>query len=420
MSVSVARPTPQRKARVRVIAAAGGLGLAAALCAVPDSTATAVVVANPVVQGTVLNDGALVAGATITPMVWPNEATIAKLAIGDSVPILWLPAVKSSANGNFAVSLDPSTLPAGYVNAEGRPNIELNIGSGTKAVTWEFQADQASGGGWTTTKAETDASNGEPTSPESVVVDLGSKPKVTEVEGATARSLASGGIAPAAAEDSSSADVDVTPVNPMIVPAGGACGVKLIQSTSNRAEPFAMVHAGATAAEWITENYGTTHTLGVAISVQGGPWAGGHAGGHYTVDLAASASKRLLGNNAAFNALNFNEYEQQCSSGGYELYWHPSTVYALLSRIDPAPEPPASFDVSCTIYGPGYTLTKYRGTNVTFDAQVNVIVASVDAQSGWNSSTEETWKTGGTKNYLCGNQSYGWVTSSQADMDSVT
>jgi hypothetical protein len=88
----------------------------------------------------------------------------------------------------------------------------------------------------------------------------------------------------------------------------------------------------------------------------------------------------------------------------------------MMIRIDAAAEPNFT---ACSYYGPGYTVTKFRGTNITYASDVNVVVANVDAQSGWTTSTEVVWKTGGTRNGICGSGLEGWVTSPEAEANSA-
>jgi hypothetical protein len=368
--------------------------------------------ANTIVSGTVVNGTAPVAAAKITPVVWPNSTVTSALADGADVPVLTLPAVTSSSTGNFKVDLDPSTLASKYLDSKGRPQIELMIAGNGRYVTWDFTADRSSSG-WATTKSTQDADGGDGTA-ETLIADLGSKPTITEVDGATASSLSAGKMSPADAQ--AVGEVSSTGSMPASAAGAAACVRQARSWLYNRVEPFAHVYPGATAAEWIIQSYGTDHTLGIAISYNGGAWGGGSAGGSKTISLSASGEVRLLHNSTAFNSLNFRQYYETCGTG-YTLKWEPDSVYGILTRIDAATEPNFT---ACNYYGPGYKLTKYRGTNITYRSEVNVGVASVNAQSGWNTSTEVYWKTGGTYNGICGSTSLGWVTSPEAEANSRT
>jgi hypothetical protein len=363
------------------------------------------------VSGTVVNGTAPLAGAKITPVVWPNSDVTSALADGADVPVMTLPAVTSTSTGNFMVNLDPSTLSSTYLDSKGRPQIELMIVGNGKYVTWDFTAVR-SHSGWATTKS-TQASDGGAGTAETLVADLGSKPTITEVDGDNAISLSSGKMSPADAQ--AVGDVSYTGSMPASAAGDAACVRQARSWLYDRQEPFAHVYPGRTAAEWIVQNFGTDHTLGIAISYNGGAWGGGSAGGSKTISLSASGSVRLTANSTAFNSLNFRQYYETCGTG-YTLKWEVDSVHGILTRIDAAAEP--NFTV-CDFYGPGFTVTKYRGTNVTYRSEVNVAVANVNAQSGWNSSTEVYWKTGGTRNGICGSTSLGWASSPEAEANSA-
>ncbi|MFL6100405.1 MAG: hypothetical protein ACJ71T_10670 [Actinomycetales bacterium] len=321
--------------------------------------------------------------------------------------------MKSSSTGNFTVNLDPSTLSAKYLDRKGRPDIELRINNAGKELSWRFTADRSSTG-WTTTKNETDASvDGSTPVAETLVANFGANPTVTEVNGVTARAFSFGKMSTTDAESAGARADRQTSVGTMVVPTAAVCAVKAGNWYYNRVEPFTHAYPGSQAPVTVVQKYGVDHTLGVAVSIQGGPWGGGNAGGSRTISLYASGSQQQTHNSTAFNSLNFREYLEQCGSGAYKQWRQAENVYAILSRIDPAAEP--SF-TSCTTYTSG-DWTKYRGVNITYHNDVNVIVADVNAQSGYSPETELSWHIL-HKSQICGSNSFGWATAPEAEANS--
>lgn len=427
-SQAVARPTPIRKARRRMRALIPAvLTVAVSFGGVVAGSAPAGAVVNPLVQGSILSNGSPVVGATVQAIVWPDLATQAALANGAAVPTINVPSVTTASNGSYSIAYNASSLPASYVNDNGDINVELQVTT-TAQTSFTFSTTAVSSG-WTTTRSVNDGSDSTGALPETVSIDLG---KSTATEAGDTTSLAAFRKGAKPATDPSAADaivsqIVVTPVNAaqhkaMAVPncvTCNPCQAWIAGSiTPDRDEPFAYIHAGSKAPAYAIEHYDSSHSIGIAVSVSGS-WTGGSAGGTLTVDMAASGSVLLGGNHAVFNAMNFRDYNNQCGT----THRQGIGLYALLSRIDATTEPPASFDASCTTYHSASPihLIKHNGTNVTFNSQVSVGPVSVNAQSGWNDSTDEEWVTqSGSTNYLCGNSAtLGWVSSPQADMDSA-
>jgi hypothetical protein len=368
---------------------------------------------NTLVSGTVVNGTAPVVGAVITPRVWPDDDALAAIPQGGNVPLLDLPSVKSGSNGNFQVNLDPSTLPAKYLDSKGRPDIQLEINNAGRQITWRFTADRSSAG-WTSTKNATDASVDGSTPPnETLVANFGSQAKVTEVDGDTANSFSAGKMSPSQAESAGDTAETSNAVDTMAAPLGGACGVMKKSLYTNRQEPFTHIYPGGQAPVVTLQRYGVDHTLGIAISIQGGAWGGGSAGGSKTIALTASGSHTDTHNLTAFISLNFREYLEQCSSGSYEQWRQAESVYGILTRYDAAAEPNFT---ACSQYTSGL-YSKTTGVNITYHSDVNVIVANVNAQSGYNSSSAVSWKVLHKTN-ICGSNSTGWVNSPEAEANS--
>jgi hypothetical protein len=390
------------RARTRIGAAvlgvAGMVGLslvagpASPAGASADVSSSATAAAPAIITGHVAVNGAALAGAKVLPDVWPNQATIDAMNGVGTLATRQLSTVVTDASGNFAVGLDPTSLAAKYLDDKGRPNIELQVVGNGKRTVWAFTAAKATSG-WSVPSKVT--SGDLSSSPASVSFDLGSSSSV------------------ATTADGADSDRIVTSNESSLETKSGsalACYWSAPhRSETNRAEPFMHVYPGKTAAATVTQNYGVDHAVGIAFA-DGSSWAGGAAGGTHTISLAASGSKRLLANSTAFNALNFEDFVSPCGWTQRVAY----QVYSILGRIDAAAEPNFT---NCTPYGPGYTLIKSAGTNVTYHSQVNVGPVSVNAQSGYNSDSSVMWKTGGTLNGICGSNN-GWASAAEAEANS--
>jgi hypothetical protein len=362
-----------------------------------------IALSQAVAFGAVVRDGKPASGATVQALIWPRTEALAALADGAPVPTKPLPPAKTDSSGRFLVNLDGSSLPASYRDAKGRSQVELQVSDGTGRVSWSFTATPSMSG-WTSV-AQQDAGT---SAPESVVVDLGAASSVCQLAPNATEALASGTMSAKSATASSTTDATI--VVPDVPRPPGPCVYVAAGYLYNRAEPFMHVYPGRNSPATVLQSLGVDHSLGIAVGSSTG-WVGGSAGGTATISLQASGSKTLTYNATAFNALNFRDYRNVC---GW-THRQATSVYAVLQRIDTAAEP----DFRYCSNAPGTTYTKARGTNVTFRAEVNVGPVSVDAHSGWNSSSSVTWHvTGPTQ--LCGSSTLGWASASEAEANALS
>jgi hypothetical protein len=387
-------------------ASAGSAGALAPLGAVSN-----------VVVGGVLSNGAPIAGATVLAFVWPNDKT-AEASTAKILQTKALTPVRTDVSGKFAISLNLSSLSASYLDAKGRPNIELQVVGGSRMADWSFTVQPAAGGRFTAHAADGETSAG----PETVLFDLG-KSTATELVGATATTFRSADsavkatsgvtnhVATRAVPTALRSQVGALSANGTAsspsVPAPACYYASPHRSETNRAEPFSHVYPGRTAPATIHQVYGVDHSIGIAYA-DGNSWTGGADGGTKTISLEAYGTKTLTGNSTAFNSLNFDDYVNIC---GWTLR-EASSVYAILSRIDAAAEPNFTY---CTTYTSG-TYGKIKGVNITYTNDTNVGPVSVNSQSGYNSSTELSWQING-KSQICGSND-GWANSREAEANS--
>jgi hypothetical protein len=362
------------------------------------------------IVGAVNHDDVPVAGVNVIALLWPNSVTLGALAKGDSVPTIALPTVRADLSGRFSIRLDPASIPAAYRDVHGHTQVELQMTAGDHQVAWDFSATRR-GTSWVSARPIGNGRQAAPTV-ETAVFDLGRSPRVTELAGRAAAQFASGGTAAlrpvAAVGDVPDQSTSRISSRTALSNTPAVCVYVAGDYLYNRAEPFMHVYPGQHAPAKVTQSYGVDHSLGIAIGP--GSWSGGSAGGTVTLSLTASGSRNLTSNSTVFNSINFRDYVNVCGWTHRQAI----SVYAILQRIDPAAEP--AF-LSCAEYSSG-VYTKSRGVNITFRSEVNVGAVSVDAQSGWTSSSEVAW-TVNSRSWLCGSSPSGWASAPEAEANSA-
>jgi hypothetical protein len=120
------------------------LGLAASLVVVAvlavqaiSSHRSAVAPTSSVVFGRVLVDGHAMAGAQVTLYAWPNQAVVARLKIGDPVPLIVAGAGVSSSSGSYSISpTNWAALKRAATN--GIVNFQVTATDGCRATSYFF------------------------------------------------------------------------------------------------------------------------------------------------------------------------------------------------------------------------------------------------------------------------------------------
>ncbi|GGL12662.1 hypothetical protein Sme01_69140 [Sphaerisporangium melleum] len=87
------------------------------------------------VSGVVTRDGAALEGAAVLAIAYPAGDAL-DVPEGGSLGTVVAGAAGTDARGRFSVALDPSALPAPYVDERGRVHLEVAITDGTREVRW--------------------------------------------------------------------------------------------------------------------------------------------------------------------------------------------------------------------------------------------------------------------------------------------
>jgi hypothetical protein len=134
------------------MAAAQAAVLAAAACGpAPDGSDPAVprpapteVTSLTVVEGHVTDtSGKPVAGADVYAQLWPSEHVESSLKVGDTVPMHRIGIVSTGADGRFAFTLDPATVPVNFRSGTGEGayvQLEVLVAGNQGSAAWNLTA----------------------------------------------------------------------------------------------------------------------------------------------------------------------------------------------------------------------------------------------------------------------------------------
>ncbi len=162
----------------------------------------------------------------------------------------------------------------------------------------------------------------------------------------------------------------------------------------------------------VTQGATSTHTLGVAVKVGTGGWAASGSAG-FSESQGSSATQSGIADAYVHNALNYRQYQTVCTGQLVRDTLRAESTYDYLSNFTFAPHINYA---TCVTKSAGAVVVKNTATDLTFGAGVSLPVElSVSAQSGWNTTTQATWKTTATTK-LCGNSTTGWVNSSNISL----
>lgn len=195
------------------------------------------------------------------------------------------------------------------------------------------------------------------------------------------------------------------------------CGpwVKTGQIQNGRSERFMNVYSvGSNAKPWVTQEVGSSHTLGIAVKAPGAPWT---LSGSNTRSTSSSLTTHRGYIGGMRNQVNYREYKRTCPSPlRYWYQWKPYSVHSLNSGFTAYAGVPAwNYRANCgeQRYRVG-DFTKSEGSNATFSNGVNLTVLDVSAKATFSSNTKLRFDFSGAGAYMCGSTSQGPVSSPQA------
>lgn len=400
--------------------------------AAPDAlTGTAPTTSHALARGILADNGAALGSADVVAVAWPNQATLIKLTSGDVVPTYVLGRTRTGTAGEFAIDVDPSTLPAMYRGEVGAVDVELVFGDKSRESRWNYTAAPDAAAGWVVVGSGAHRPDFRADLGRKAAYDLASDPSNwIDARGVAlgAKGRAAGTLAVSAASKDF-VQLRSEPLSTLrsMRQLRGTTAEALQQARTRTysvpgpeilcfenagatyyglSEYFMKAYAWSGAMATVHQDYGNDHTLGIGFS-QTGSLTSFTQSGTKSVNMAASGVRSGVADALVYNKINYRDYKATCSP---VVYRRPLSVNALLSNFTYAPHVTWG---TCTTYTGG-TYAKLQGTNVTYSAGMDIGPVNVSAKSGWDANTEIDWTvTARTK--LCGSSSYGWVSSSQAE-----
>lgn len=99
-----------------------------------------IVPTNAIAYGTVSRGGTPVSGADVVAFAWPTVANLAAGTEDTSVGETPVGYAVTDSSGGFEIDANPSLVPAGYMDTEGRVLIQLEIADDTTEMGWFYTA----------------------------------------------------------------------------------------------------------------------------------------------------------------------------------------------------------------------------------------------------------------------------------------
>lgn len=378
------------------------------------------------VTGAITVDGDPIARGNVVAIAWPNDEVLSQLKDGDPVPTRVIGSALTNDAGEFAVDVDPMAVPESYRNMDGLVDVELVVAGDPGHTRWFFSAvinnNEESTLTWHSLRADTEASNHEPTASHAAIqldIDLGMNAHVIERGDNPSDWIDDTGQTLGAKRglEAAKVPVDVTAADALSAE-DNTLSMEELSGTwtatsnyqTNRKKAFANAIGIAQAKAVIHEVAGTNHTLDVAFkSPTASSWT---QSGTISKSFAAGANDQVGSTTRWHNRVNYRQYRCACSITGTSYQWRPHGYHSLLTDPTSISRPNWAKAGHCTNYSSG-TRWKSSATNATFSTGVDLTVLNVSVRSGWNNETKLSWTFTGPGR-LCGSSTSGWVSSAQA------
>lgn len=356
--------------------------------------------ANASVTGTstVVSGNVSMAGiglsANVDLIAWPNEAVLADLPEGSSVPLL--PVASTVAKrGVYSLSVDPAALPPTHVGSEGQVNFDVVVTTSTSSAQFSVPARNVEGK-WTS------ASDGASTAAVAPTVSF-SWASANSTSVAISSATSSGLERTTVATDSPSLEGGVSTMQSTATTSGLICNtvkrglIYGVQARVAKAQGLSNVPVT------VDFDSGASYTLGIAIQATNGAFS---TGGSATISSGAGATNTWSSTRSIHNKYNYRTYQNDCT---LRKTHRPESVHSYFTYVPTV----ARTDYStCSTYSSG-SYWKSNGTNFTQTAGVAFPGIKLNSQTGWNSKVRVAWKFN-SRARLCASSSLGWASASWA------
>lgn len=401
---NIARPNKSRL----FLSGLSTLALASALLVhmAPEVNAAEVLVpsSNGVLSGSVVRNGQVAEGASVTMIAWPTPQAFSRLTRGKIVPTLTLSRTASNAHGELQLDVSPASLPPQYKDLDGAVNFDVVMSDGQTSMSYSSRASivGASSGEahWRSALTNMDVD-------EHIVADL----VIFRVTTSNAsRSTANQSLSTGPVSRHYQIPTQEVPSGVNATRDVQSCHWVAGATKTNQEELWTYAYGWSGATVEAKEEQGTSHHLGIALQVGTGSWG---SSGTATLDEANSTGRTQSGliDKAVHNRVNHTEYTYACIRHTTQHKWSPTSSYALITDLGSLGHWYGSY---CTNYTAG-TFTTHNVTNETWTNGMNISgVLNVSSQAGWTSDTELEW-TIKSSSQFCGNSSSGIDNSWQVE-----
>ncbi len=382
-----------------------------------------------VVTGTVTNGGAPVPGALVRLTAWPKVSVLAAAHAGVAVSLLQAGSAVTGADGAYALTLDPASVPPEYVDDVGDINLTLRAETASYEMQWTFGVVQDNTSVTTAGVASALRAAGSRSSAPlhgkwigvgeardalpHLDLELGAHPSVRDANASGAWVKRATGRAKVTSTQRAADRALVKRMTRGVLAAPASATVCTSVPGAfhnNLSEFFAHAYGWSGAKPEVTETVSSTHSLGIGLQVGSGAW---QVSGDESVQTHTDAGGDLTypSSTAVFNRVNYRDYSTSC--GG--LVQHTKVAvsfYDLLNESDQENITPPRW--SCDTYHTSGLWHKSTGKNTRFAGVIDIGPINVDAQAGWTTNTELSW-TITSKSWMCGSTTSGWASSPEAE-----
>lgn len=345
------------------------------------------------------------AGARVQLSAWPNETILAKPPSGGKVDMRPVTDVRTDSRGGFALNVNWAALPASHRDGQGTTDFSVVVNDGVHRTSWNMPATQGASGAARDSMRM--AASG--FRPDTLNFDLGRNASVTSALANRSTTI-----------DRAGKQV-TNPGHQRLATSRVAATTKTTQDTctyyaTNRwnngiyesfARSFGWLYASAT----FRQSNVTYHRVGTGYSADGSHWS---ASGSVTYDENAGDSTALFGimDVWVYNRINYLDFYVTCQ---YDNHFERRAVstFAILAKTSYAGH--VYYNAGCNKYTTRADITKSTGTDLTYSGGVSLVGIYVEASSGWNTGTNQTWVV--TKpSWYCGDLPQGPAASQSVDV----
>lgn len=326
----------------------------------------------------------------------PNQGTIVKDTSGAALPTPMISSAQVDSNGDFTLTADPASLPAGSMMPDGSINVEADVVAGAQQMSYFFPAAPIStptgikfvsvgDTGSRTPNIEFNMADGmvmnSKYSPTKWLTNNGNKVSATasHQQTRTVSTKVSPKLRLLAASVAANDDDSL----------GAGCYLVPLDKYYGRPEHFVNVYDDGSADAHVAQDNTATHTLGVGIHGADGVWAPSG-----TASISRSAGTSAVSTDRQhswgyWNKVNVQDFHNICT---LKTSRKPIGFYDILSADIDGSVQYQFYNNSCGEKAKGDTWNTEQATATTFSAGLDIGPISVSAQTGYGTDENVHYK----------------------------